>query len=192
MSDRRMAGLWGTTNNKWLLAERWESIMKVKPIVAHEQSAVTMEGASGAKMRMLVGPDEGARNFHMRHFEVEPGGKYDYLLELRGEETFVFTLGSITLSRGRFTLYQNYPNPFNPTTAIRFDLPDRARVSLQIFDVTGRSIRTIIDGRTLAPSSYTFQWDGMNRAGQPVRSGVYFYRLAAGSRFQIRKMVLLK
>ena len=48
--------------------------MKIKPIIEQEQSVVTMEGASGAKMRMLIGPDEDARNFYMRHFEVEPGG----------------------------------------------------------------------------------------------------------------------
>jgi quercetin dioxygenase-like cupin family protein len=57
--------------------------MKVKSVDAHPQSVVTMEGATGAKMRMLVGPDEGATHFHMRHFEVEVGGhtphhKHDY------------------------------------------------------------------------------------------------------------------
>ncbi len=48
--------------------------MKVQSIEKHEQNVVQMEGATGAKMRMLIGPDEGAGNFHMRHFEVEPGG----------------------------------------------------------------------------------------------------------------------
>ena len=48
--------------------------MKVQTIESHEQSVVSMEGASGARMRMLIGPADGARNFHMRHFEVEPGG----------------------------------------------------------------------------------------------------------------------
>ena len=48
--------------------------MKIRPLVEHEQAAVTMPGATGAKMRMLCGPADGARNFHMRHFEVEPGG----------------------------------------------------------------------------------------------------------------------
>lgn len=48
--------------------------MKVKPILQHDQSPVTMPGASGAQMRMLVGPEDGATTFHMRHFEVAPGG----------------------------------------------------------------------------------------------------------------------
>jgi quercetin dioxygenase-like cupin family protein len=69
--------------------------MKVKQIAEHEQKPVTMEGAQGARMRMLVGPEEGAKNFHMRHFEVEPGGytphhQHDYeheVLILKGRGT---------------------------------------------------------------------------------------------------------
>ena len=61
--------------------------MKVKPIGEHEQSPVTMEGATGVRMRMLVGPQDGAQNFHMRHFEVQPGGhtphhQHDYEHEI--------------------------------------------------------------------------------------------------------------
>ena len=48
--------------------------MKILTLKAHIQQTVTMDGARGARMRMLIGPDDGARNFHMRHFEVEPGG----------------------------------------------------------------------------------------------------------------------
>ena len=69
--------------------------MKIQPIKAHLQETVMMDGASGARMRMLVGPKEGANNFHMRHFEVEPDGctphhKHDYeheIFVLRGEGT---------------------------------------------------------------------------------------------------------
>jgi quercetin dioxygenase-like cupin family protein len=67
--------------------------MKVQPLADHPQQAVTMPGASGAQMRMLIGPEEGARNFHMRHFEVAPGGhtphhQHDYeheILILKGQ-----------------------------------------------------------------------------------------------------------
>lgn len=69
--------------------------MKIQAIENHEQTAVTMPGADGAKMRMLVGPSEGASNFHMRHFEVAPGGytphhQHDFeheILILRGSGT---------------------------------------------------------------------------------------------------------
>lgn len=67
--------------------------MKVKPLADHQQNDVQMEGASGARMRMLCGPEEGAGNFHMRHFEVAPGGftphhQHDYeheILVLKGK-----------------------------------------------------------------------------------------------------------
>jgi quercetin dioxygenase-like cupin family protein len=67
--------------------------MKVRPIAEHVQTEVTMPGASGARMRMLVGPQDGAQNFHMRHFELAPGGftphhRHDYeheILILRGQ-----------------------------------------------------------------------------------------------------------
>jgi quercetin dioxygenase-like cupin family protein len=69
--------------------------MKITPIKAHRQELVTMDGAKGARMRMLIGPTDGAGNFHMRHFEVEPGGctphhQHDYeheILVLKGTGT---------------------------------------------------------------------------------------------------------
>lgn len=69
--------------------------MKVQPIATHEQKPVEMPGAEGAKMRMLIGPAEQAKNFHMRHFEVKPGGftphhQHDYeheIVILKGEGT---------------------------------------------------------------------------------------------------------
>jgi quercetin dioxygenase-like cupin family protein len=82
--------------------------MKVKPIQEHESSAVTIPGAVGATMRMLVGPQDGAANFHMRHFEVAPGGftphhQHDYeheILILRGRGVALSEQGERTLGPG--------------------------------------------------------------------------------------------
>ena len=82
--------------------------MKVKAISEHEQNPVTMPGASGARMRMLVGPPDGATNFHMRHFEVAPGGytphhQHDYeheILILKGTGTAQSEQGERTLRAG--------------------------------------------------------------------------------------------
>jgi hypothetical protein len=88
-------------------------------------------------------------------------------------------------------LEQNYPNPFNPITMIRFELSTPANVTLRIYDVTGRLIRTLVEGN-VPVGPYAVEWDGKNVAGVPASSGVYFYRLTT-SRFQeTRKMVLLK
>ncbi|HSG29350.1 MAG TPA: PKD domain-containing protein, partial [Candidatus Krumholzibacterium sp.] len=75
-------------------------------------------------------------------------------------------------------LAQNHPNPFNPSTTIRFGLSRDSRVSLKIFDTTGRLVRVIVDG-SLPAGHYRENWDGLNSRGVPVSSGIYYYRLAA-------------
>jgi hypothetical protein len=89
------------------------------------------------------------------------------------------------------TLNQNYPNPFNPATTIRFDLPRSGVTALKVYDVSGRLVRTLIDG-SRPRGSQTQDWDGTDNKGQRVASGVYFYRLTFGDIVQQRKMVLLK
>jgi len=89
------------------------------------------------------------------------------------------------------TLGQNYPNPFNPVTTIRFSLPRSGDATLNVYDVTGRLVRTLIDGPRQA-GIQTEDWNGTDNAGQPVASGVYFYRLTFGNFVQNKKMTLLK
>ncbi|UCH82626.1 MAG: T9SS type A sorting domain-containing protein, partial [Candidatus Latescibacterota bacterium] len=89
-------------------------------------------------------------------------------------------------------LYQNVPNPFNPTTVIRYDIDkDGTDVSLIIFDVGGRLVRTLVDEPQDA-GKRTVRWEGKDARGNTVSSGVYFYRLTAGNRTLTKKMVLLK
>jgi hypothetical protein len=88
-------------------------------------------------------------------------------------------------------LGQSYPNPFNPSTTIVVALPHDAEIDLSVYDVRGRLVRNLKRGREAA-GYRSFQWDGRNAAGEPVSSGVYLYRLRAGSELLTRKMVLLK
>jgi hypothetical protein len=89
-------------------------------------------------------------------------------------------------------LAQNVPNPFNPVTSIRFDVaPGGARVTLRVFDVEGRLVRTLVDGFE-AEGERTAVWDGSDSRGYPVASGLYFYRLEAPDFVETRKMLLLK
>ncbi|RMI09492.1 MAG: T9SS C-terminal target domain-containing protein [Calditrichaeota bacterium] len=91
-----------------------------------------------------------------------------------------------------FRLEQNYPNPFNPSTTIAFSLPHASRITLQVFDITGRKIRTLMSGQ-LPAGTHQVEWDGRDDAGQLVGSGVYFYQLQTGEGFtQVKRMVLLK
>jgi hypothetical protein len=85
-----------------------------------------------------------------------------------------------------FSLEQNFPNPFNPSTTISFSLLSKSFVSLKIFDLIGREVATIISEEMLA-GNYTRQWNAAN-----MSSGVYFYRLQAGTYIATKKLVLLR
>ena len=90
-----------------------------------------------------------------------------------------------------FALSQNYPNPFNPTTKIEFTLVKSDFVTLQIYDVLGRKVRTLVSEDL--PSGYkSVFWDGKNDDGKEVASGVYFYQLKVGNFSEPKKMLLLK
>jgi len=92
----------------------------------------------------------------------------------------------------RFALYQNVPNPFNPTTTTRYDVPaGGGRVSLVIYDVNGRVVRTLVD-RADEPGAKSVVWDGMDEKGVAVSSGVYFYRLVGPGFSETRKMAVMK
>jgi parallel beta-helix repeat protein len=94
---------------------------------------------------------------------------------------------------GQASLSQSYPNPFNPSTTIKFRVESPARVTLRIYDVTGRLIRTLVDEAMEGSAKERLAvWDGRNNDGVSVRSGVYFYRLAAGKRTETRKLLLVK
>jgi|GEM_PF-1190882 hypothetical protein len=92
-----------------------------------------------------------------------------------------------------FSLAQNAPNPFNPATTISYSIPEgiSAAVSLRVYDIRGKLVRTLVN-EVRDTGTYTVFWDGNNESGAKVSSGVYFYRMKAGSFVQTRKMVLLK
>jgi Dockerin type I domain/FlgD Ig-like domain len=96
-----------------------------------------------------------------------------------------------TIIPDKFSLSQNFPNPFNPSTKIGYSLPNACDVSLDIFNILGQEVATIVDNHQDA-GIYTVTWDSRNNEGRPVSSGVYFYKLTAGDMVQIKKMVLMK
>jgi hypothetical protein len=91
-----------------------------------------------------------------------------------------------------FSLEQNFPNPFNPSTTIRFALPKEAPVTLVIYNMLGVPVRTLINGEQLGAANHQVTWDGKDDAGMTVPSGMYLYRITAGSFQATRKMTLLK
>jgi len=90
------------------------------------------------------------------------------------------------------TFLGNHPNPFNPSTTISYRLSDPARITLRIYDLAGRLIRTLDHGKEQAAGFHEYNWRGLNDNGQTVPSGTYVYRLEAGRYAQSRRLMLLK
>lgn len=90
-----------------------------------------------------------------------------------------------------YSLSQNYPNPFNATTFIKFALPQASSVFLDIFNIRGNKIRSLVAGQQ-SPGEYIVLWDGMDDAGQIVSNGIYTYRLLTDDFVDIKRLVLLR
>lgn len=90
-----------------------------------------------------------------------------------------------------FSLAQNYPNPFNPKTMIRFALPKDSWVKLDVYNILGQKVKTLVDEK-LAAGVKEVEWDGKDSKGLEVASGIYFYRIKADNFSDVKKMVMLK
>ena len=104
---------------------------------------------------------------------------------LRGATTAIGESGK-TESPLTYELSQNYPNPFNPITLIRFTIPDRIHVSLQVFNVLGQEVVSLVNEEK-APGAYEVRFDAKD-----LSSGAYFYLLRAGAYVQLKKLLILK
>jgi hypothetical protein len=89
-----------------------------------------------------------------------------------------------------YSLNQNYPNPFNPSTQITYSIAKAGNVSLKVYDVIGREVATLVNGQQAA-GTYDVSFNAAN-GGRSLASGVYFYRLEAGTFTATHKMMLLK
>ncbi|MGB5895882.1 MAG: T9SS type A sorting domain-containing protein, partial [Ignavibacteriaceae bacterium] len=113
--------------------------------------------------------------FSYRLKQIDNDGAYEYSDIIEVE--FVPT---------EFTLYQNYPNPFNPATKIKYSIPKESEVTVKVFDILGAEVITLLNEEKEA-GVYEVDFNA-----QRLASGVYFYRLQAGSFIEAKKMVLMK
>jgi hypothetical protein len=123
--------------------------------------------------------------------QTDPVGAPATVLSFTAWTTGIPDQESFTGVPETFALYQNYPNPFNAGTEVLYTLPEPCRVRLEIYNIKGQKIITLADGYQRA-GYHTVYWDGRDRFGQPVASGVYLYRLGTEHFRQFRKMVLLR
>jgi len=102
------------------------------------------------------------------------------------------TTGVPEIASGGFRVLPNTPNPFNPSTEIRFRLEGDQPVSVRIFDMNGRLVRTLLANEIRQAGENAVTWDGTDDRGRAVGSGMYFSRIDAGARSGVNKMMLLK
>jgi N-acetylmuramoyl-L-alanine amidase len=139
---------------------------------------------------------DGTLAFDSIQLGYEPGGYTSgtlYFDDLRvAEYSAVSVETSATEAPQRFSLQQNFPNPFNPSTTITYNLPEGMHmVELRIYDLLGRTIRTLVDGQQPA-GHHIVLWDGRDDGGQPAPSGIYLYQIKTPFFTSSRRMAYIK
>jgi hypothetical protein len=131
-------------------------------------------------------------HYRLRDAGAARGARLRYHVVIsEGTEVTASFQTEITTPPIPLSLGQNEPNPFNPVTRIPFSIDDGAPVLLEVYDISGRLVRRLVD-RPMPPGSYSADWDGRDSNGNEVVSGMYFYRLQAGKATLTRKAVLLR
>ncbi len=120
-------------------------------------------------------------------------GQSKAFLLLIGKKAFVAEqAAALTVAPQRYELAQNFPNPFNPSTAIKYGLPQKARVTLQIYDLLGKEVATLLDNVEQSPGYHVAVWEGQDQQGRSLPSGIYLCRLQAGAAVLMKKMTVIK
>jgi uncharacterized repeat protein (TIGR01451 family) len=173
---------------------RWTTSFEHEVEGFHVLRAQSADGLYERITNSLIPAQGGVRGaeYEYRDDTITPGQEYYYKLR-------EVDINGVTRDFGPYRaaiylkneLKQNHPNPFNPTTTIRFSIADDSHVRLNVYDVTGKLVRVLVN-EMRRPNNYAVEWDGRNQAGQSVATGMYFYRITAGKFTQTKKMLLLK
>ena len=181
----------------WSLDESWEPVYVSETegllLMVHSGLLEVIDVATGLSLGQLDLPNLAHRNY----FEAE--GSMLHLAGRVHDTIRVYSLDLVTDVPGgsapsvpvAFTLHQNYPNPFNPSTTIEYSLPTSCHVRLDILNLLGQTVRTLLDEVRTA-GDHRVVWNGTDASGQRVASGVYLYRITTPQGSQSRQMLLLK
>jgi len=149
-------------------------------LIAADSNNVTLRKAYFNYQLILYGSERGMHN---------PKFTVDVLI--RSRLALVGILPGSGEIPEKFELTQNYPNPFNPSTKFDFSIPKRSDVVIKIYDIIGREVKTLLNEKVDA-GKYKVDWHSVDNSGSRVSSGVYFYRITAGSYVDTKKMLLVK
>ncbi len=172
--------MWTTlseTNNLGFHIERSpdeENFVPIAFVEGHGTSAISYN-------YQYIDDEVNSDKYYYRLKQIDFNGSYEYSDVVK----VVFGVP------GKFYLSQNYPNPFNPETEIKYQLPEASSVNIKVYNIMGQEIKTLFSDHQSA-GYYSIKWDGTNNMGMKVASGIYVYRLQAGSFTDIKKMVFLQ
>lgn len=150
-------------------------------LIAQDSSNITLRKSY---WNYLLAIREASRGLHNPFFEVQ--------FLLTSKNAIVGINQTSTEVPGTFEMSQNYPNPFNPTTKIDFAVPKSSNVTLIIYDIRGREIKTLIKNEPVMAGKYTVDWNSVDNGGSMASSGVYFYRIINDGMAITKKMMLIK
>ena len=155
------------------------------------------EGGQPVEIYQLQGEEFSlsAKSYRYNDFDIKGNKRYDYfLMTTSGNgETFLLDSMSVTSKNpAAVKILTNFPNPFNNTTIISFSLNNQDKVRLDIYDITGRRVNTLLDSRILPADYYLVEWNGLTDSGASVSSGSYFAVLKSSNEISTHKILLLK
>jgi len=183
-SDVRPANAEGHTYDLVLEAESGTSItLKAKGLsdLSPEQEVRLYDSSTGQTFDLRTSPVA----------QVTPTSEQAEFALLVGTSSYIDQKQSELVPQ-KLQLRQNYPNPFRGQTTVEYTLPEQTEVKVEVYDILGRQIRTLLDGKTQRAGVHTLQWNAQNDMGRSVASGVYLTRLQAGDQTRTIKMVVIK
>ena len=123
---------------------------------------------------------------------ANPNRVFIRVLEWTGASTELAVKGIVLITPEDYKLSQNYPNPFNPTTTIEYTLPIASQLSISIFNVMGQEVATVLPLQDKPAGTYRVNWNGLDRSGNQVASGTYFYTMRFGNFTKTKQMTFMK
>ncbi|MCH8035075.1 MAG: T9SS type A sorting domain-containing protein [Bacteroidetes bacterium] len=137
---------------------------------------------------IYFGPTGFYEDKNMKNIFIEPIKKELFLGTAEGiyKTTIITNIANDNNVEYNFSLNQNYPNPFNPSTKISYQIPERSFITIKVYSILGKEVRTLVEEEQPA-GNYEVEFDAPN-----LRSGIYFYQLKAGGFVETKKMILLR
>jgi len=171
------------------LAESQECIQNMSGSTFQFDDLASGETTDSYNIIVATNDNCGAGTSIVIHANIASGGAVYW------EDSFALTIEALNIAQDqmptRYSLGEAYPNPFNPTTKISYELPNSEYVSIDIYNLMGRHIKSLVN-MNQDPGLRTIEWNATNDSNQPVSAGMYIYTIQAGSFMDTKKMVLLK